>query len=196
VQSNIPAKKSTLEGNKEAMSGSATKTVSSPSKGLLAPPVQSPAPQHCANGVSAVHESTPTHDGKKEDFTRSLKSQKISAISLNDMDTSLNSHEITFNISMSEFDHALEEEKKGTFQMTYDESMKKAEEVNVCEMAASVQQATFKGVHKSCYHSSYSDQYAASVTPKKARSTTTRNFTVHEKIQVKYCQINILTTRV
>jgi hypothetical protein len=47
-------------------------------------------------------------------------------------------------------------------------------------------QATFKGVHKSGYHSSYSDQYAAVVTPKKVSSTKTRNFTVHETIQVIY----------
>ena len=97
----------------------------------MAPPAGRPAQLHCNNGASAVNESTPTHDGPKEDLKRSLKSQKISAISLNDMDTSLNSHEITFNISMTEFDHALEEEKKAMFQVTYDESIKKAEKHQV-----------------------------------------------------------------
>ncbi|CAB3990190.1 Hypothetical predicted protein [Paramuricea clavata] len=196
AESNIPAKKSTLERNKDAKTALActtTETVSSPRKGLLAPPAQSPAQQQCNNGVTTVNESTPTHDGPKEDFKRSLKSQKISAISLNDMDTSLNSHEITFNISMTEFDDALEEEKKAMFQMTYDESIKNAEKVqenkescdihNDYDMTAPVQ-ATFKGVHKSGYHSSYSDQYAAVVTPKKVSSTKTRNFTVHETIQM------------
>ena len=81
--------------------------------------------------MAVANESTPTDEGQKKDFKRSLKSQKISAISLNDMDTSLNSHEITFNISMTEFDHALEEEKQAMFQTTYDESVKKAEKVKV-----------------------------------------------------------------
>ena len=43
------------------------------------------------------------------------------------MDTSLNSHEITFNISMTEFDQALEKEKEVMFKTTYDESIKKAD---------------------------------------------------------------------
>jgi hypothetical protein len=136
AESNIPAKKSTLERNKDAKTALACttkETVSSPRKGLLAPPAQSPAQQQCNNGVTTVNESTPTHDGPKEDFKRSLKAQKISAISLNDMDASLNSHEITFNISMTEFDDALEEEKKAMFQMTYDESIRKAEKVQVWE---------------------------------------------------------------
>lgn len=51
------------------------------------------------------------------------------------------------------------------------------------EMAAPVQ-PNFKGVHKSGYHSSVSDQYAAIVTPKKPRTTVTRKFSVHERIQV------------
>ena len=140
MESNIPAKKSTLERNKDAktaLAHSTKESVSSPKKCLLAPSLQSPAQQHGNNGVTAAKASTPTHDGQKEDIKRSLKAQKISAISLNDMDTSLNSHEITFNISMSEFDHALEEEKKATFQMTYDESIKKAENVQVWEPVCS-----------------------------------------------------------
>ena len=100
--------------------------MSSPSKHLLALPARSPAPQQCSGGTT-VNESTPTHDGPKEDFQRSLKSQKVSAISLGDMDTSLNSHEITFNISMTEFDQALEKEKEVMFKTTYDESIRKAE---------------------------------------------------------------------
>ncbi|XP_028392759.1 anillin-like isoform X2 [Dendronephthya gigantea] len=196
VESDIPAKKSTLEKKNDTKTDMALETkdtVSTPSKDLLAPPTGSCLEKH--NAVSTVNESTPTHEGKSEDFKRTLKSQKISAISLNDMDTSLNSHEITFNISMTGFDQVLEEDKKDMFQMTYDESVKKAEESEMScsnhdaqlddEMIAPVQ-ATFKGVHKSGYHSSNSDQYAATVTPKakKVRSTSTRKFTVHEKIQM------------
>lgn len=99
-------------------------------KGFLAPG-QSPSGKSCKNGATAASESTPTHDGTKEDFQRSLKSQKISAVSLNNVDTSLNSHEITFNISMTEFDEALEEEKTALFKLSYDESIKKAETVMV-----------------------------------------------------------------
>ena len=129
VECDIPAKKSTLDRNKKAktdLASTTKETVSSPSKHLLAPPARSPAPQQCA-GAATVNESTPPNEGPKEDFQRSLKAQKISAISLNDMDTSLNSHEITFNISMTEFDQALEKEKEAMFKTTYDESIKKAE---------------------------------------------------------------------
>lgn len=51
-------------------------------------------------------------------------------------------------------------------------------------------QPNFKGVHKSGYHSSVSDQYAAMVTPNKPKATSTRKFSVHERIQVLS---NILT---
>ena len=128
VESDIPSKKSTLERHKDAktdMALDAKDTELTPSKDLPALPAESSLEQH--NAVSTVNESTPTYEGKSEDFKRTLKSQKISAISLNDMDTSLNSHEITFNISMTGFDQVLEEDKKDMFQMTYDESIKKAE---------------------------------------------------------------------
>ena len=128
IKSDIPEKKSAFETSNDEVENVKTVTICplsmSPNNGIVAP--------QDSNPMVTVSEGTLPQENPKEDLKRTLKSQKISAASLSEMDVS--AHEITFNIDMSEFDTALEDEKKSIFQMTYDESIKKAIQEKVIDM--------------------------------------------------------------
>lgn len=123
IKNDIPLKKSACEGSREVQ-----KVIVAMADDLLSPNRGFVAPQSSSSMVT-VAEGTLTHESQKEEFKRSLKSQKISAISLGEMD--VNPHEITFNIDMTEFDDALDDEKDSMFQMTYNESIRKVSEQEV-----------------------------------------------------------------
>lgn len=76
------------------------------------------------NNVSTTDRSTSKQKSEKELTHISSKTNL-------DLDSSMNPHEITFNISMTAFDQALQEEKNVMFRTTYDESIKKAEQQQV-----------------------------------------------------------------
>ena len=129
IRNHIPLKKSAHEGSRDVQKVivATADDLLSPNRGFVVPQSSSP--------MATVSEGTLTHESQKEEFKRSLKSQKISAISLSEGD--VNPHEITFNIDMADFDHALDDEKDSMFQMTYNESIKKAaeQEVYTCNLS-------------------------------------------------------------